>query len=131
LCVALIDIDHFGLVNKTKAGAWVTGDRALREIGNLIRQNLREGDWVARYGGEEFIVVLPEISFESAVQVLERVRVAIARHQFRDENGGAFSVTISAGVATLRSGETQDEVLPRLCKKVLAAKSAGRNQVRG
>jgi diguanylate cyclase (GGDEF)-like protein len=128
LCVALIDIDYFGSINKTRG--WPTGDRTLREIADLVRRSVRSGDWVARYGGEEIAVVLPDVSCQGAAQVLERIREAVARHPFRDSRGEAFSVTLSAGVVELQAGETLVELWQRLSDKLLGAKNAGRNQVR-
>jgi diguanylate cyclase (GGDEF)-like protein len=129
LCVALIDVDYFGSINKNKTGAWTTGDQALREIADLIRRNIRGDDWVAKYGGEEFAVVLPDISCEGAKQVIERVRAAVAQHAFHDIDAQSFSLTISAGVVELQPGEILSSLWQRLCEKLLAAKNAGRNQV--
>jgi diguanylate cyclase (GGDEF)-like protein len=127
LCVALIDVDHFGAINKTRG--WPTGDRTLREVADLVRRNVRTGDWVARYGGEEIAVVLPDVLGPAAALVLERVREAIARHPFHDGRGEAFSVTVSAGVAELQPGETLSELWQRLSDKLLVAKNGGRNRV--
>lgn len=127
LCVALIDVDHFGSVNKKHD--WPTGDLTLRGVADLIRQNVREGDWVARYGGEEIAVILPDTAPAAAVQVLERVREAVARKTFLSLRGEPFSVTISAGVAELRPGEPILALWQRVSEKALEAKGAGRNRV--
>jgi diguanylate cyclase (GGDEF)-like protein len=127
LCVALIDVDHFGSVNKKHD--WPTGDLALRGVADLIRQNVRESDWVARYGGEEIAVILPDTALAVAVQVVERVREAIARHTFSSLKGEPFSVTISAGVVELRPGEPILTLWQRVSEKALGAKGAGRNRV--
>jgi PleD family two-component response regulator len=57
LSVALLDVDFFGPINKTHG--WPTGDLALRQVAGLVRQHVREGDWVARYGGEEIARPMP------------------------------------------------------------------------
>jgi diguanylate cyclase (GGDEF)-like protein len=127
LCAALIDVDHFGSVNKTHG--WPTGDAALRGIADLIRRNVRENDWVARYGGEEIAVILPGVSQDAAVQVIERIRQAVETHSFRNSQGETFSVTISAGVAEQRAGESHPALWQRLSDKLLEAKKSGRNRV--
>jgi two-component system cell cycle response regulator len=127
LCVALIDVDHFGAVNKTHD--WPTGDLTLRGVADLIRQNVRESDWVARYGGEEIAVILPDTPLAVAVQVVERVREAVARHMFLSLKGEPFSVTISAGVVDVRPGEPILALWQRVSEKALGAKGAGRNRV--
>ena len=127
LCVALIDVDHFGAINKTLG--WPTGDLTLRGIADLVRQNVRGGDWVARYGGEEIAVILPDVGQETAAQVAERVRGAVAGHPFRDSDGKSFSVTVTVGVVELQPGEALPELWQRLSKKLIGAKDAGRNRV--
>jgi diguanylate cyclase (GGDEF)-like protein len=127
LCVALIDVDHFGSVNKTHD--WPTGDLTLRGVADLIRQNVRESDWVARYGGEEIAVILPDTALGIAVQVVERVREAVAGHTFLSLKGEPFSVTISAGVVELRPDEPILALWQRVSEKALGAKGAGRNRV--
>jgi diguanylate cyclase (GGDEF)-like protein len=127
LCVALIDVDHFGQVNK-KYG-WPTGDQTLRDVAAVIRQHVRAGDWVAKYGGEEIAVVM-EATPEEAAAVVERVRAAVARHPFRTTTGAALPITVSAGVVAVRPGEGAADVWERVSRKVLDAKEAGRNQVR-
>jgi diguanylate cyclase (GGDEF)-like protein len=80
LTVALLDIDHFGEVNKERG--WPTGDRVLRQLAELLRSNTRGSDWVARYGGEEFCLVMPDTALSVAARVLERIRLAVARTGF-------------------------------------------------
>jgi diguanylate cyclase (GGDEF)-like protein len=127
LCVALIDVDHFGSVNRKHD--WPTGDFTLRGVADLIRQNVRESDWVARYGGEEIAVILPNTALPVAVQVVERAREAVARQTFLSLKGEPFSVTISAGVVELRPGEPILALWQRVSEKALGAKGAGRNRV--
>jgi two-component system, cell cycle response regulator len=127
LCVALIDVDHFGSVNKRYD--WPTGDLTLRGVADLIRKNVRESDWVARYGGEEIAVILPDTALAAAVQVVERVREAVSRHTFSSLNGEPFSVTISAGVVQFQPGELILALWQRVSEKALGAKGAGRNRV--
>ena len=57
LCVLSIDVDHFKSVNDTQGH--LVGDRLLRDIGQLIRSAVREGDWAFRLGGDEFLIALP------------------------------------------------------------------------
>ncbi len=127
LSVALIDVDHFGLFNKEHG--WPTGDQTLRDVANIIRQNVRCEDWVAKYGGEEIAVIL-QATREEAALVIERVRSAVANHRFRSTKGQPLTVTVSAGVVAVEPNETSTQLWDRVSGKVLEAKQAGRNQVR-
>ena len=58
----MIDADHFKMINDQHGH--LTGDAVLKEIANIIQENVREIDIVGRFGGEEFCVVLPDTDME-------------------------------------------------------------------
>lgn len=129
LTVALLDIDFFGQVNKEHG--WPCGDRVLRQVAELIRSKVRSQDWVARYGGEEICLVMRQTSVEDAVLVLERIREAVASHQFFNDQGQPFAMTVSLGAAS-RGPRRQDNLeafLGRVSQQLLTAKRGGRDRV--
>ncbi len=129
LCLALIDVDHFGMVNKTYG--WPTGDAVLRQVSELIQSNLRKTDWVGRYGGEEFCVVLVGASLKQSRTVLERLRLAVENASFSSSDGAPLMVTISVGVVEYDGDAGSPlELLERASRQTLAAKNAGRNCLR-
>ena len=71
LCVVLIDLDHFKLVNDRHGHA--AGDLVLQRFAELLVRTLRSSDLVCRYGGEEFVAVLPDIDVEGAHRALARL----------------------------------------------------------
>lgn len=97
LCVALLDIDHFKQINDAFGHA--AGDVLLRELGRILRENLRMSDIVCRYGGDEFVLILPDSSRDDTrnrvQQVLERAKELSIWYsdQLLD------SLTVSAGIA--------------------------------
>lgn len=129
LSVALVDVDHFGEVNKQHG--WPTGDRVLNGISQEILSCIRGSDWVGRYGGEELCVVMPGTNLANAVIACERIRVAIERAKFLNASDEPISVTLSIGVVTLdpRSDANVKAVLQRVSDKTLEAKNKGRNRI--
>ncbi|MCH2209802.1 MAG: GGDEF domain-containing protein [Fuerstiella sp.] len=129
LCIALIDVDHFGQVNKTHG--WPTGDLVLKQVSSLIQSNLRKTDWVGRYGGEEFCVVLIDATLSQARFVLERLRSAVEKSLFESTAGVPLAVTISIGLVEQDVADTTPvQLLERASRETLAAKNAGRNCLR-
>jgi len=80
LSILMADVDHFKTINDTYGHR--AGDKVLRELARLLADNLRSIDKAARYGGEELLVVLPETPVAPAKHVAERMRSAIAGHDF-------------------------------------------------
>jgi diguanylate cyclase (GGDEF)-like protein len=124
--IALIDLDWFKRINDGYGHP--TGDEVLRTFAITVFANIRTLDKFGRYGGEEFLLILPDTSDGAAERNLERLRTIIA-----DLDWSAFSpgmqVTISAGVAALRAGETADAFLARADSALYAAKARGRNRI--
>lgn len=120
-----MDIDHFKELNDACGHA--AGDRALRELGELVNKVLRSIDTLGRWGGEEFVVVLPEIDAGQAMTIAERIRKTIAAHRF--EVAGGSHLTVSLGVASYpHDGGTRSGLLDAADRAMYAAKWLGRNQ---
>ena len=124
--IALIDLDWFKRIND--AFGHPTGDEVLRTFAITMFANIRSVDHFGRYGGEEFLLVLPDMGTDNAVRALDRLRAIIAELDW-----SAFSpdmtVTISAGVTTLKPEETPDTFLARADSALYAAKARGRNRI--
>ena len=124
--VLMIDIDLFKKLNDSHGHD--TGDEVLRAVGGAIMAAVREDDVPARYGGEEFVVLLRNPSREIALEVGERVRVAVRSLDLRDL--GVSKVTVSVGVAV---AQLPDEPIVDLIKSadraLYRAKRAGRDRV--
>lgn len=126
--VLMLDVDHFKRVNDQLGH--LAGDSVLRELARLLREAVRNVDWVGRYGGEEFVVILPQTRYEEARQTAERLRQEVELHSFR-AGERMTRMTVSVGVATYPS-EKADSAAGLLREADLAlyrAKEAGRNRV--
>ena len=129
LTVAMLDIDHFKLYNDTHGH--LMGNEVLRNLGDIIRRNIRETDIPARYGGEEFSIIMPETSRTKGKLIAERLRKAIAGHPFKNakqQPGGAMSVSI--GLASYpENAATPHDLIEAADRALYRAKSTGRNRV--
>ena len=131
LAVALVDIDHFKVVNDTYGH--LVGDKALRAVTDGLRSQLRGYDLAGRFGGEEFVVLLPQAREQDALNVAERLRAHIAGLSVPvddgDESAGCVRLTISVGVASL-DGESREltDLLAAADAALYHAKETGRNK---
>jgi diguanylate cyclase (GGDEF)-like protein len=128
LALALVDLDHFKLVNDRHGHQ--AGDVVLREIGRVLPMALRPSDVVCRYGGEEFCIVLPDADAFGAERALASVaaRLRDLRVEWNGQVLGGF--TFSAGVAVLgHHGGGFSELLAAADRAMYEAKHAGRNRI--
>jgi diguanylate cyclase (GGDEF)-like protein len=124
--IALIDLDWFKRINDTYGHP--TGDEVLRTFAITVFANIRNFDRFGRFGGEEFLMVLPDTSQEAAQRILDRLRAIVADLDWSALSPG-MRVTVSAGVATLKSDDTPDTVLARADGALYEAKAQGRNRI--
>jgi diguanylate cyclase (GGDEF)-like protein len=127
LSLLLIDLDHFKCINDSLGHAG--GDQVLRETAVLLRARLRQSDLAARIGGEEFALLLPCQDVHGAEAVAEQLREGFAAHDFATGQGDRLRVTLSAGIAQWRAGQTRDGLLRRADQALYRAKAEGRNRV--
>jgi diguanylate cyclase (GGDEF)-like protein len=103
LAVAMIDIDHFDSVLDTVGP--LVGDQLVRDIAEMLRDQLPNHDLIGRFGGKEFALLLPHTSRAEAKRISERLRDHIAGEPIAVESGTqagfVFRLTVSIGVAVL------------------------------
>jgi diguanylate cyclase (GGDEF)-like protein len=131
LALALVDIDHFKVVNDTHGH--LVGDKALRAVADGLRSQLRVYDVAGRFGGEEFVVLLPHACEEDALSIAERLRTHIAALSIpvndEDESEPHVKLTISVGVAAL-NGDNREltDMMAAADAALYHAKVTGRNK---
>lgn len=128
LSLLMLDVDHFKHVNDTHGHQ--AGDEVLRALAARLREQIRPVDHAARYGGEEFVVILPETSNEGALDLAERLRMAVAGTVVPVAEGRTIPITISIGVATFPADAGSEAALIAAADAALyAAKQGGKNRV--
>jgi diguanylate cyclase (GGDEF)-like protein len=119
----LCDLDHFKRINDQLGHA--AGDAVLQDVAYTMRAALRAGDSIYRVGGEEILVVLPSADKEDAIEIAERLRVAV-----RDRRPVGVTVTVSIGVAVSPPGLVDtDDLVGRADLALYAAKASGRDVI--
>jgi diguanylate cyclase (GGDEF)-like protein len=125
LSLIVLDIDFFKRINDEFGHP--AGDAVIRELVNRLRKSLDGKGEIGRVGGEEFTVLLRNASLDEAVQLAEKVRLAIA--------GELFSclpsrpVTASFGVSWSKAGSDFEDAYARADAALYQAKHGGRNRV--
>lgn len=127
LAVAVIDVDHFKLINDRLGHA--EGDNALRTIAGTLEETIGQGNVIARAGGEEFYALFTDGSITEAKRIADRMRVEVERI-CGDTALSGMAGTVSIGLAAFRPCEEDlDEALKRADDALYKAKDGGRNRL--
>ena len=126
LGLIMFDVDHFKHFNDTFGHD--AGDLVLREIGDVVKSQIRKEDIACRYGGEEFLLILPDMSPEILKSRAENIRREIKKIKIVYQ-GKDLAVTISLGVAILpQHGPTIEDAMKAVDDALYQAKADGRDQ---
>ena len=123
LVLALLDLDHFKLVNDRHGHP--AGDRALRRFSEIVQAEARMDDVLGRLGGEEFGLLLAGTDLEGAHSFADRLRATVAR----ETAAGEVGLTVSIGLCESGPDATSEDLLRSADVALYSAKGAGRNRV--
>ncbi len=122
-----MDLDRFKAVNDSCGH--MAGDNMLREVAALIKDQVRDSDFVGRLGGDEFGALLIGCPIDKARQIATDICNAIADYRFvwKDK---IFNIGISVGLVEIShaSGTLQD-LMSAADSACYMAKQQGRGQV--
>ncbi len=128
LGMIMIDLDHFKYFNDNFGHE--AGDLLLKELGDLLKSNIRAEDIACRYGGEEFTLILPEGTGVVTHQRAEFYRDAIQKLDVRFHGRPLGRITASMGVAIFPDhGRTAKAMVEAADKALYKSKRAGRDRV--
>jgi diguanylate cyclase (GGDEF)-like protein len=129
LTVIEMDLDDFKGINDRHGHH--TGDRFLKEVGRVLKEQMRDSDVLVRYAGDEFIAVLPKTSYEQARQFSYRLQDAVDATVI-DVGVGPLKVGISVGLAAYpASGKDLESLLMAADKNMYEDKARRRGRKRG
>jgi diguanylate cyclase (GGDEF)-like protein len=122
--VAIVDLDGFKAVNDSRGHP--AGDEVLGLVATAIRANLRAQDLASRYGGDEFVVYLADCPADSALRIMERIRMLVAG--VTGATGTAVTASIGLALAGDGVGEL-DDLVRTADRALLTVKRSGKNQL--
>ncbi len=127
--MVLMDIDYFKTFNDTFGHQ--VGDQVLKLVSRTLKQGVKGRDTTARYGGEEFAILLPETNIIGGSKVAELLRQEVENKEVINRSTGKkiAKITLSAGVAEYRKGESVAELIERVDRALYTAKNEGRNRI--
>ncbi len=123
LSLVIFDLDFFKEVNDTYGHQ--AGDLILKEIANLVKNNVKTSDIFARWGGEEFVVLLPNTDVDGAYLFAQKLRKTIEENDFKDTE----KITASFGVGEMDENDNKMSMFEKTDRALYAAKKNGRNRV--
>ena len=125
LTLALADVNGFKTINDTHGHQ--AGDACIRHVADVVRRNVREGDWLARWGGDEFVLALWDASvFASPEAVLGRINKALRETPARLPGGGELIMSVSVGGCRYAGEDDVRELLAKADAAMYEAKREGR-----
>jgi diguanylate cyclase (GGDEF)-like protein/PAS domain S-box-containing protein len=122
-----LDLDRFKLVNDTSGH--LAGDSMLREVAKLLRDAVRDSDYVGRLGGDEFGMLLVGCPLEKARQIADDVCRAVGDYRFiwKDK---IFNIGVSVGLVEISAESgTMEELLSAADAACYVAKKDGAGRV--
>lgn len=124
----MADMDHLKRINDSHGHR--AGDLVIQKVGAMLKEWIRDGDFVGRYGGDEFAILLPNTLLEEAIAVAERIRVKAAdRGSTVTYRGEEVALSLSLGVAAAVDGDDAGSIIHRADAALYRSKDLGRNQV--
>jgi diguanylate cyclase (GGDEF)-like protein/putative nucleotidyltransferase with HDIG domain len=125
--LVVMDLDGFKAVNDNFGHK--TGDLMLKSIGTILKDQLREYDFLARYGGDEFVAIIPETDQDHINSLNERITEAVVGFKLEVSSGGTAQVGVSLGAASYpEHGESLDALIEAADKQMYIAKEGNRRR---
>ncbi len=125
--LAYLDLDQFKIVNDTAGHA--AGDELIKQVGEIIKANIRSADLLARLGGDEFGLILLGCPLNKGKDILQKTIADLQNYNFF-WNEQVFKVSASVGLVDIKNNDhTPEQLLSMADVACYSAKDAGRNRL--
>ena len=125
LTLGVVDVDRFKHVNDTYGHQ--AGDVCIQHVADVIRRNIRQGDWLARWGGDEFVLALREANpFAQTEAVLQRIVRDLKDSPLRLPQGEELVLRVTVGASRYSGEKDLRELLAKADEAMYEAKREGR-----
>ena len=125
IALAMIDLDNFKKVNDQYSH--IIGDKVLKEVARLCRENVRNIDIIGRFGGDECIIVMPETNTDNAILTIERIRTVLESTTIKIDDH-EFHITACFGISSHeKNPPSLEKIVEEADSAMYAAKMSGRN----
>lgn len=125
--LCFVDLDQFKFVNDTSGH--FAGDHMLREVVEVFRATLGDGDVLARLGGDEFGIIFENRDLDTAAVQAERIRQRLSDTEFIWQER-RYSLSCSMGLVPFLPSTPDAESLLRAADMAcFLAKEQGRNRI--
>jgi diguanylate cyclase (GGDEF)-like protein len=132
LSVCVFDVDNFKSINDQYGHA--SGDKLLKQITQIVKQNIRVSDCIARLGGDEFVILFAETEDKNnAINTTERIRKMISETLF-SANDHQYNASCSFGIVSamheqLIINDFANQLLSCADEALYSAKHKGKNAI--
>ena len=125
LTVGVVDVNKFKHINDTYGHQ--VGDACIQHVADVIRRNIRQGDWLARWGGDEFVLALRDASpFARTEALLQRIVKDLKNSPLRLSQGEELRLSVTVGASRYSGEEDLRELLAKADEAMYEAKREGR-----
>jgi diguanylate cyclase (GGDEF)-like protein len=134
ISLMFIDLDNFKSINDTHGH--IVGSEMIKTAAQILKESVRDSDYLLRYGGDEFCAILPNTHLEGALTLAERIRTSFENSVLDLStvsgvaSARALNVTTSIGVASFpHCASSAIELVKAADTAMYESKRAGRNRV--
>jgi len=123
--VLFVDLDKFKYVNDTYGHD--VGDELLKQVANILRSSVRQGDVVGRLGGDEFLIAITDLKSPKAAELVADKIVRALNSPFKIMSK-EINISGSVGISMFPDdGKNVEELIKSADASMYSVKNSGKN----